>query len=334
MMSSRRRLIIEETTRLARGVGKVVLFFYVPATLILTLNYFPYDTDPSIGRAASAGSGMASPAIHRSASFYESAYRAETAEKRGLDYEKVARAAAEGMNVEPAVRKFVNDYGLERKRVLEVGSGRGYLQDVVEDYVGLDLSSKVARFYHKRFVAGSATEMPFPDSSFDAIWSIWVLEHIPEPERALMEMRRVLKPGGLLYLAPAWNCTPWAADGLEVRPFSDFNWRGKLVKASVPIQRFPFIQLMHVFPARGIRWAQYKWSGDTTRLRFHALDANYETYWQPDSDAAVSLDRFETYLWFRSRGDECLNCIGKKDVFAEFASPLVIRAAKKSSNQA
>jgi hypothetical protein len=41
--------------------------------------------------------------------------------------------------------------------VLEIGSGRGYLQDVAQNYTGLDISPSVARFYHKKFVLGSAT---------------------------------------------------------------------------------------------------------------------------------------------------------------------------------
>jgi ubiquinone/menaquinone biosynthesis C-methylase UbiE len=102
--------------------------------------------------------------------------------------------------------------------------------------------------------------MPFPDNSSDAIWTVWVLEHIPEPEAALSEMRRVLKPGGV----------PWAADGFDVRSYSDFNWRGKLVKASIAFRR---------------------WRSRTIKF-----------YWEPDSLVAVSLGRYEAYLWLPSRG--------------------------------
>lgn len=63
--------------------------------------------------------------------------------------------------------------------------------------------------------------MPFPDNSFDAAWSIWVLEHVPNPESALAKMRRVVKPGGLIYLMRAWLCTNWAAQGYSVRPFME-----------------------------------------------------------------------------------------------------------------
>lgn len=116
------------------------------------------------------------------------------------------------------VTRFVKVHSLENKRILDVGAGRGYLQDVVHDYTGLDISPTVQRFYHKPFVLASATAMPFKDGEFDALWTIWVLEHIPNPESALHEMRRVVKPGGLLLLAPAWFCPTWAAEGYPVRP--------------------------------------------------------------------------------------------------------------------
>jgi len=45
-----------------------------------------------------------------------------------------------------------------------------------------------------------------------------------------------------------------------------------------------------------------------TRLRYHLLNPNYETYWEHDSDAVNSIDPYEVYLWHLSRGDRCLNC--------------------------
>ena len=38
---------------------------------------------------------------------------------------------------------------------------------------------------------------------------------------------------GYVYLNPAWACVPWAADGYEARPYSDFGITGKLIKASI-----------------------------------------------------------------------------------------------------
>lgn len=50
-------------------------------------------------------------------------------------------------------------------------------------------------------VIASAVNIPFADASFDTVVSTEVLEHLPEPLRALSEMQRVLKPGGHLILS-------------------------------------------------------------------------------------------------------------------------------------
>lgn len=89
-----------------------------------------------------------------------------------------------------------------------------------------------------------------------------MLEYIPEPEKALAEIRRVTKPGGYLFLFPAWNCTPWAADGYSVRPYSDFGWKDKLIKASVPLQEsWPFVT-SYLAPRRLVQGVTAAWSGD------------------------------------------------------------------------
>ena len=50
-----------------------------------------------------------------------------------------------------------------------------------------------------RFAQGDARQLPFPDSSFDLLWSRAAMEHIVPPVPALREMARVVRPGGLLY---------------------------------------------------------------------------------------------------------------------------------------
>ncbi|HVR20863.1 MAG TPA: class I SAM-dependent methyltransferase, partial [Polyangiaceae bacterium] len=54
---------------------------------------------------------------------------------------------------------------------------------------------------------GSATELPYPDASFDVVLSFKVLAHVPDIERALAEMARVCRPGGHV-VAELYN--PWS----------------------------------------------------------------------------------------------------------------------------
>jgi len=53
--------------------------------------------------------------------------------------------------------------------------------------------------------SGDATKMPFPDDSFDLVIAAEVLEHIPADQRAINEISRVLRPGGIAAVTvPAW----------------------------------------------------------------------------------------------------------------------------------
>lgn len=310
----------ERARRRLRSLRTLLVRVTGPIAVFVVLYHYPYDTDATASLAEASGSAASS--------FYESAYRSDKTVQRGVDYETTAAEAARTYDIEGQVRQFVRRYGLEHKRILEVGSGRGGLQDVVADYTGLDLSPTVADNYHKPFVEGSATDMPFPDSSFDAVWTIWVLEHIPTPERAFEEMRRVVKPGGLLYLAAAWNCGEWLAGGFEVRPYADFNWAGKAVKASVPLRKSLLFRWSYLVPIRIVRLAHYAFAEHATQLRFRRLTPNYEVYWQADSDAAVSLDEFESATWFRSRGDACVSCDGTLTELVALGNALVIKVNK------
>lgn len=216
------------------------------------------------------------------------------------------------------IADFVHRYGLERAHILEVGAGMGHLQDVVPDYTVLDIAAEVGRFFHKPFVAASATAMPFKDDEFDAIWTIGVLQSVPMPEQALNEIRRVLKNGGLLLLQSGWQCRSWAAEGYDVRPYSDFGIAGKLIKASIPLRESVLYRALYTFPIRLLRFAAAITTAKPTSFRYTALSPNYSDNWQPESSAVNSMDPYEAILWFASRGDEVLSYDG-------MISPLLVR---------
>ena len=299
----------------ARVVSAIVLLI-----AILCLANFPYSTDAPLTSAEVAAAR----------DYYTQIYvkpiddrAAETDYDR--KYQEAAEGAAKGSRIVERVSEFVSRFNLSKKPVLEIGSGRGYLQDAAENYVGLDISPSVARFYHKKFIVGTATALPFSDDSFDGVWSIWVFEHVPNPEQAFREMRRVMRDNGVIFLFPAWNVDRWAAQGYSVRPYSDFGPAGKLIKATIPFRSSLEVKTAGILPVRLSRWLGAQFG--PTALRYTRLQPNYNEYWVPDSDAVNSIDSFEGALWFLSRGDECLNC-GDLPILLSMYDPIIIRIHK------
>ncbi len=227
-----------------------------------------------------------------------------------------------------ALQSFIDGYELRTKRCLEVGCGAGAFEDFVPDFTGVDLSINAGRRVSKPFSQASAAALPFQSSSFDALWSSAVLEHVEHPEISLSEMRRVLKPGGLLLLAPAWQCRPWAADGYPVRPYSDLSLKGRLIKASIPLRDSVLFRSVSIFPKRFLSAFRSLLSRESQPLRLRTLKPNYERFWMTDSDAVNSIDPFQAILWFVSRGDECLSYPSRWSQFLVRTGAIVFRIRK------
>jgi SAM-dependent methyltransferase len=267
------------------------------ATTIATAIMFPWNLDPQ-------GDESFQPAAR---SFYDKAYLNDPQSAKDTVYKESAEHAILASMTPKLVQYFVAKYGLKNKKVLEVGAGSGLLQDIVEDYTALEIAGSARRFFHKPFFEASATNMPFPDNTFDALWSFRVLEHIPNPERALLEMRRVVKPGGYILLHVAYDVDQYAAQGHRVRPYSDFDIWGKIKKAMIPITDSNAFINLYSHQISLLRSLGSLLGGGPSRLRFIKLDANYDHYWVGDSDACVSVSYHETLRWFTSRGDRCDN---------------------------
>ena len=114
------------------------------------------------------------------------------------------------------LKNFIETYDLKDKKCLEIGSSGGFFQDMVKDYYGTNIAESLAQYYHKPYRVACGTNYPFDDQMFDAIWTITVFEHIPHLQQALLEIKRLLKQGGVLLFVPA-------AEGYDVRPYSDFG---------------------------------------------------------------------------------------------------------------
>ena len=205
------------------------------------------------------------------------------------------------------LRNFIDRFHLKGKTCLEIGSAGGNFQDLVDDYYGTDIAESLARYYHKPYRVSQGPTYPFPDGMFDAIWTLFVYEHIPDLQTSLLQIKRLLKPGGVLLFAPAWQCRPWAADGYAVRPFGDFDWRGKLIKASIPIRDNFVWRSLCLFPGRIRRHLQFLGGRASDEIEYKKLEANYDIYWTIDADACNSLDPHAAIIWFLKHGFRCLS---------------------------
>ena len=95
-------------------------------------------------------------------------------------------------------------------KVLDVGCGQGvFLDRLAQTYrvkgTGIDISPRAIRQAKKqsragKFIMADAVRLPFKDQSFDLVFSLDSLEHIKPQVKALKEMLRVLKPGGILFI--------------------------------------------------------------------------------------------------------------------------------------
>ncbi|MEE2708974.1 MAG: class I SAM-dependent methyltransferase [Gemmatimonadota bacterium] len=97
------------------------------------------------------------------------------------------------------------------KHLLDVGCGDGFLFTHLEgrthgaDLYGMDLSARRLtitknRGFPVRVLDGNAEYIPFSDDTFDIVICTEALEHLIAPSEALLEIKRILKPGGLMIL--------------------------------------------------------------------------------------------------------------------------------------
>jgi len=133
------------------------------------------------------------------------------------DFDKHARAR---YNLEPYIAEFAQFSSAKGLRVLEIGVGMGadYLEWLKAGALatGVDLSATSLERARRRCLAAGfqpdlqvadAEHLPFPDKTFDLVYSYGVMHHSPDTQQCLREAWRVLKPGGkvrvMLYHHPS-----------------------------------------------------------------------------------------------------------------------------------
>jgi len=126
---------------------------------------------------------------------------------------------------------LVHTYVGESSCVLDLGAGSGWnprydtrLKGRCRQSVGLDLDPRIAD--NPRLdgaVLGDICTVPLADDTFDVVFSVMVLEHLPDPARCAAEVWRILKPGGhFLVITP--NVCHYVALASRLTPHWFHRW--------------------------------------------------------------------------------------------------------------
>lgn len=187
--------------------------------------------------------------------------------------------------------------------VLDVGCGRGFwLRRMARAGIGAvgveyDAGRAAEAAGQAPVAAGDACHLPFAEGSVALVWSVHVLHHLRDPEAALAEVGRVLRPGGHLVLAETVEDHPLVRLGRRARP----HWDGVGVHA-----RFGAAGLLAMVKAAGLT---------VVDSRQHSL-VSFAAWALPlgDRRAWTTLSRWESRLpaW-TGRWGAHLECVARAE---------------------
>ena len=148
-------------------------------------------------------------------------------------------------------------------RLLDVGCGRGEYLGVFADLgcevAGVDISPSAPALAGDRFPVAVANlemdAMPYPEGSFDFVFSKSVIEHVHNPVIVLTKIFAALKPGGIaVIMTPSWRHTYWGPfyiDHTHVTPFTAPSLEDALLLAgfkNVEVSHFYQLPLLWDYP--------------------------------------------------------------------------------------
>lgn len=150
------------------------------------------------------------------------------------------------------------------KTLLDVGCGDGELASKLARrgaiVTGLDADPAMIAAARRHagaegtllhLVEGKAERLPFDDAVFDRVVAVTVLCFVRNAERAIMEMARVLKPGGSLVIGELGRWSLWAAHRRIRGWLGDPTWRAAIFRTAAELRRLARAARFEVVETRG-----------------------------------------------------------------------------------
>ncbi len=189
-------------------------------------------------------------------------------------------------------------------KLLDVGCGSGWstymFSEAGYDATGIDLNPD--RFEVKQgpgchLTFGSGTDIPFESETFDLVSCYQCLEHIPEPEKALREMIRVCRPGGVISIVGPNLVSPITGLLFLADPKS---WRVLKWMRTTGTARHPYGDTYaEIFGYSVLRTIQLTWKLLNNNPGFILREPDLVPPFEADNDACYLLNPTDVVKFFR-----------------------------------
>lgn len=165
-----------------------------------------------------------------------------------------------------ATRKMFDRYleGLRGRKILDVGCGTGlsmeYFCDKGADVRGVDITFTSVKYAHTKglkSIGADARYLPYRDNSFDIVYSIGVIEHFKETEKALAEQVRVCRPGGTVIAVVPYLWTPYCAATILFEYLSGRAKHGIITTYGQPFSSGRFSAMFEICGCRDVKVHPY-----------------------------------------------------------------------------
>lgn len=169
------------------------------------------------------------------------------------------------------LKEYIAIYAIKRD-ILDVGCGFGHFVSALQKSnfaVGIDSNVEIVRLGKKKvsiknILVSDATSLPFKENSFDWVVANQILEHLKEPSKFLLEIRKVLKPSGKIFLTTPNRFvyirprTPkrtilgllgrYKIDPMHVKEYTSWELKKLIAKNNFKIEQFEITEKLDFLP--------------------------------------------------------------------------------------